>query len=345
MSKLLSDYNYKLPEHLVAHTPNTNKANDKLMELPLSNTTIKKHHRIKDLPEILNTTDLLIFNDTKVIPAKIQATRQSGANCEILLLKEESTNIWSAMIRNVKKVSEGETLIGAGNQAIKLLKKHIKKGQHLIQFTNSKNLENYLAQWGSLPLPPYIKENNNADFLQSEYQTTFAKKPGAIAAPTAGLHFTPTLIKTLTDKGIQMRSVTLHVGYGTFKPIETNDITHHIMHKERYYISPETADTINKAKSNNQRIIAIGTTVTRTLESATENGILKPGWGESDLFIYPGYKFKMIQGLLTNFHLPKSTLLCLVSALVGKNRMMEAYQEAIRKKYRFFSFGDAMLIH
>lgn len=348
MTELLRDYNYALPEHLIAHTPNPDKSLDRLMVLSKATETLAEstisHKTIDDLKDLLLPSDILVFNDTKVIPARLQATRQTGGQCEVLLLEEEQPGTWIAMIKNVRKLRKDESLMLPGDRQLKLVDKQVQPGRHRVQFDPPEDVLSYLDDWGSLPLPPYVSPEDNIDLLEENYQTAFAEKPGAVAAPTAGLHFTEDVTKELAEKGIRFETITLHVGYGTFKPIEAQNITNHPMHEEQYHISQPTADRLNKALSDGRRIIAVGTTVTRTLESAVKEKTLQSGWGKTRLFIYPGYTFNVISGLITNFHLPKSTLLCLVSALAGKDKIKAAYQEAIALSYRFFSFGDAMLI-
>ena len=343
MSTNINDYDYPLPENLIAHIPNTDKSNDKLLKVNLNSNQFD-HYNFKKLPDLLTDNDILVFNNTKVIPAQLNAKRKSGASCEILLLEEVTKKKWRAMIKNVRKVNENEELEIPENKSITLIKKQEQPGRHIIQFNNVENILNYLEKWGEVPLPPYISPKENLKKAQQNYQTTFASNPGAVAAPTAGLHFSNNILEKLKRKNIQIEYITLHVGYGTFKPIETDNITHHKMHTEKYHIPKEIAKRLNTGKSNGKRIIAVGTTVTRTLEAATHNNTIQSGWGQTNIYIYPGYTFKTISGLITNFHLPKSTLLCLVSALAGKNKILEAYQEAIHQNYRFFSFGDAMFI-
>lgn len=336
-------FNYELPSHLIAQKPSKDRAESRLMCIQKKCAHIN-HYQFNDLQHLLKQDDILVVNNSKVFNARILAKRQSGGHIEIFALKPEATAYtWTALIKNVKKLSEGETLIISNDSTCILEKKHISPGIHRIRFNSPLSIDTFFATYGQVPLPPYINENT-ADIDTKRYQTVYASQWGSVAAPTAGLHFTPQLIHTLKHNGIHIEEITLHVGYGTFKPIDADHITDHVMHSEAFHIDENTADRLNRALSNKQRIIAVGTTVVRTLESAFHNGQILAGHRDTDIFITPGFSFNVIGGLITNFHLPKSTLLCLVSAFAGHDLMMDAYACAIADSYRFYSFGDAMLI-
>ena len=340
------DFDYTLPEELIAQEPSKNRPESRLMVVNSSTGNIT-HHLFKDITNLLDKDDTLIFNNSKVINARLLAKKLTGAKIELFLLqKMENDNIWKVLIKNVKKCKEGETLYIAEGFSCKLLKKHAFESEHIVEFSfNEESIYDALEKYGQVPLPPYIQHasSETANLFKERYQTVFAQTPGAVAAPTAGLHFDPQLIKTL-ENNHDIDYITLHVGYGTFKPISTTYISEHIMHEEIFHISEKTSTLIERKKQEKKPIVAVGTTVARALETGRQEGTLKTGMQQSELFISPGYEFKCIDKMITNFHLPKSSLLVLVSSLAGVDLMREAYHEAIKQKYRFYSFGDAMLI-
>ena len=336
------DFDYYLPENLIAQTPLIKRDNSKLMVLDRKTGEIK-HDIFYNIINYLNPGDTLVLNDTKVMPARIIGQKiDTSAVIELLLLKNINGDNWECLVKPAKRLKEG-TIISFGSGKLKA--KCIKVGEEGIrEFTFLYNGIFYeiLDELGSMPLPPYIKEKLTD---KNRYQTVYAKNIGSAAAPTAGLHFTKELLSTIKAKGIQICYITLHVGLGTFRPVNVEDVTTHKMHSEFYSMSKDVADTLNKAKKENKRIIAVGTTSTRTLETImTKYGTFKETSGWTDIFIYPGYTFKAIDAQITNFHLPKSTLIMLVSAFATKEIILKAYEEAVKNKYRFFSFGDAMLI-
>ena len=336
------DFDYYLPENLIAQTPLIKRDNSKLMVLDRKTGEIK-HDIFYNIINYLNPGDTLVLNDTKVMPARIIGQKiDTSAVIELLLLKNINGDNWECLVKPAKRVKEG-TIISFGSGKLKA--KCIKVGEEGIrEFTFLYNGIFYeiLDELGSMPLPPYIKEKLTN---KNRYQTVYAKNIGSAAAPTAGLHFTKELLSTIKAKGIQICYITLHVGLGTFRPVNVEDVTTHKMHSEFYSMSKDVADTLNKAKKENKRIIAVGTTSTRTLETImTKYGTFKETSGWTDIFIYPGYTFKAIDAQITNFHLPKSTLIMLVSAFATKEIILTSYEEAVKNKYRFFSFGDAMLI-
>ncbi|HJB28850.1 MAG TPA: tRNA preQ1(34) S-adenosylmethionine ribosyltransferase-isomerase QueA [Candidatus Blautia faecavium] len=337
-----SDFYYDLPKELIAQSPLSDRSASRLMHLSLKDGSIE-HRHFTDILDYLKEGDCLVINDTKVIPARLYGHKEdTGAVIEILLLKRKENDIWECLVKPGKKARPGAK-ISFGDGCLKgEIIDVVEEGNRLIKFTYEGIFEEILDRLGEMPLPPYITmklEDKN------RYQTVYAKHEGSAAAPTAGLHFTKELLKQVKEKGVKIAHVTLHVGLGTFRPVKVEDVTEHHMHSEFYVVEPEQAELINQTKKNGGRVISVGTTSCRTLESASgEDGTLKAGSGWTDIFIYPGYHFKMIDGLITNFHLPESTLLMLVSALAGKERIMHAYEEAVKEKYRFFSFGDAMFI-
>ena len=332
----LSDFDYKLPKELIAQKPVRPRDHSRLMVLFKKNKTIK-HDYFYNLGQYLKETDILVINDSKVIPAKIVGKKETGGKTEILLLKQIKDNLWEAL---VKKGKENKIVKIAPGFELKILER-VENGIWRIKFNlSNKKLEQALNSFGKAPVPPYIKRVSNL----KEYQTVYAKVKGSVAAPTAGFHFTKNLINKLKKQNIKFESITLHVGLGTFLPVREENIKKHKMHPEWVEIKKETSKKLNQAKKNNQRIIAVGTTTVRALESFCVNKELSFGSKEVSLFIYPGYKFKFIDGMITNFHLPKSTLLMLVCAFASRDFIFKAYKEAIKKKYRFYSFGDAMLI-
>lgn len=333
------DFDYELPEELIAQTPLKDRSSSKLLLLNKETGAIS-HDRFSNIIDYLNEGDVLVLNDTKVIPARLFGEKEdTKAHIELLLLKNDGDN-WEALVRPARRVHLG-TVVSFGNG---LLKAHCieqyDEGRMLFKMEYDGIFYEILDKLGEMPLPPYIHEHLED---QGRYQTVYAKNEGSAAAPTAGLHFTKELLEKIKAKGVIVTFVTLHVGLGTFRPVSVSDVTKHHMHSEYYAVSQETADILNKAKAEGRRIISVGTTSLRTLESAYNNGFTeKSGW--TDIFIYPGYEFKAIDALITNFHLPKSTLIMLVSALAGKDNIMRAYREAIDHHYRFFSFGDSMFI-
>ena len=339
----IEDYNYDLPKELIAQTPILNRDESKL--LILDKCTGKINHTVfKNITDYLDSNTILVLNDTKVIPARLIGEKEeTKAMIELLLLKDLGNNVWECLSKPAKRLHIG-TIVSFGNGLLKaeVIKKYDEGMVHVKLIYNGILME-ILEKLGTMPLPPYIKEEL-AD--QSRYQTVYAKNIGSAAAPTAGLHFTNNLLDALKNKGVTICYVTLHVGLGTFRPVEVENILEHHMHSEYYQMTKETADILNKAKNDNKKIVAVGTTTTRVLETiASKYNEFKECSGNTDIFIYPGYTFKGIDSLITNFHLPKSTLLMLVSALAGKSNIMKAYQEAIINNYRFFSFGDAMFIN
>lgn len=339
----LSKYDYDLPASLIAQRPSERRSESRLLHLHRQDNTLS-HHHFSDIATQLQPGDVLVINESKVINARLYAQRKSGANIEIFLLEEYAPEQWVVLLKNAQRVKIDETLHIADDFSATLRQRIPESGHAIVQFSTSMNFWDALDTYGHLPLPPYIKDQNTLSDVQDRYQTVFAKHHGAVAAPTAGLHFTDELMEKLKKLNITILPITLHVGYGTFKPVECDYIEDHIMHKERYIISDDTAKKLNHYKENGNRIIAVGTTAVRTLEAAYQGQKIQSGSNETDIFIRPGYTFKIVDGLITNFHLPKSTLLCLVSALAGEEQIKIAYQTAIEEKYRFYSFGDAMLI-
>lgn len=336
------DFYFNLPEELIAQTPLKNREDSKLMVI--DRKTGEMNHRIfKDIIQYLNPGDCLVLNDTRVIPARLFGIKEkTGARIELLLLKRIDKDLWETLVKPGKKVRSGDIIVfGDSTLKAKVLELG-EEGSRIIEFIYDGVFEEILDQLGTMPLPPYIKRNLED---KERYQTVYSKNEGSAAAPTAGLHFTNELLAKLKEQGIKIAFITLHVGLGTFRPVKVDNILEHKMHEEFYIVSKEAADTINEAKAQGKRIISVGTTSTRTLESiADKNGSITEQQGWTDIFIYPGYKFKIVDGIITNFHLPESTLIMLVSAFCGKEVIMKAYEEAVRNQYRFFSFGDAMFI-
>ncbi len=337
-----SDFYYDLPQELIAQDPLEDRASSRLMVLD-KETGAVKHHVFRDILEYLNPGDCLVINNTKVIPARLYGSKVgTDAKIEVLLLKRKENNIWETLVKPGKKCRVGTKISFGEGLLTGEVVDVVEEGNRLIQFQYEGVFEEILDQLGQMPLPPYITHQLKD---KNRYQTVYAKYDGSAAAPTAGLHFTPELLEKIRKKGVQIAEVTLHVGLGTFRPVKVEDVTEHHMHSEFYVVEEEQARLINDTKKAGGRVISVGTTSCRTLESAsTEDGVVHPGSGWTEIFIYPGYRFKMIDGLITNFHLPESTLLMLVSALAGKDHIMAAYQEAVKERYRFFSFGDAMFI-
>ena len=338
-----SDFYFDLPQELIAQDPLEDRSSSRL--LVVDKKTGKTEHKIfRDIVDYLNPGDCLVLNNTKVIPARLYGERaETGGAVEVLLLKRKENDIWETLVKPGKKCKPGQRLIFGDGRLKATVLETIEDGNRLIQFEYEGIWEEVLDSLGEMPLPPYIT-HKLAD--KNRYQTVYAKFEGSAAAPTAGLHFTPELLKKIEDKGIKLAYVTLHVGLGTFRPVKEENILDHHMHTEVYMVTKEAADIINETKKSGGRVICVGTTSCRTVESASdENGIVKPGSADTSIFIYPGYKFKVLDCLITNFHLPESTLVMLVSALAGRENVLEAYEEAIREKYRFFSFGDACFFH
>ncbi|MDD2958130.1 MAG: tRNA preQ1(34) S-adenosylmethionine ribosyltransferase-isomerase QueA [Lachnospiraceae bacterium] len=338
-----SDFNYELPQELIAQDPLEDRSSSRLMTLD-KNTGALEHHIFREIVEYLNPGDCLVINNTKVIPARLYGSKEgTEAKIEVLLLKRKENNIWETLVKPGKKCKVGTRISFGDGILTGEVVDVVDEGNRLIRFSYEGVFEEILDQLGQMPLPPYITHQLKD---KNRYQTVYARYDGSAAAPTAGLHFTPKLLSQIREKGVNIAEVTLHVGLGTFRPVKVEDVTKHHMHSEFYVIEESQAELINKTRSSGGRIISVGTTSCRTLESASdENGVLHAGSGWTEIFIYPGYRFKLIDALITNFHLPESTLLMLVSALAGKEHIMAAYEEAVKDHYRFFSFGDAMFIH
>lgn len=338
----VKDFYYDLPQELIAQNPLEDRSSSRLMVLDKITGEVE-HRHFKDITEYLRPGDCLVINNTKVIPARLYGVKEgTEAKIEILLLKRKENDIWETLVKPGKKCKIGTKIVFGEGILTGEVVDIVEEGNRLIQFHYEGIFEEILDRLGQMPLPPYITHQLQD---KNRYQTVYAKYDGSAAAPTAGLHFTPELLQQVRDMGVEIAEVTLHVGLGTFRPVKETDVLKHHMHSEFYKIEQSEADKINKAKKEGHRVIAVGTTSTRTLESAAdENGFLTEKSGWTEIFIYPGYHFKMIDGLITNFHLPESTLLMLVSALAGKEHIMAAYEEAVKERYRFFSFGDAMLI-
>lgn len=336
------DFDFELPERLIAQTPIKNRDESRMLVLDKETGNIE-HKHFNEIINYLNEGDILVLNDTKVIPARLYGVKEdTNAVIEILMLKELGENSWECLTKPAKRIKLG-TVVSFGDGRLKAICTEIKEeGIRVFELKYEGILYEILDSLGEMPLPPYIHEKLED---KDRYQTVYAKNIGSAAAPTAGLHFTKELISKIEEKGINVAYVTLHVGLGTFRPVNVEDVTKHKMHSEFYVMSKETADTLNKAKKDNRRIISVGTTSTRTLETIMNlYGEFKECSGWTEIFIYPGYEFKAVNSLITNFHLPKSTLVMLVSALAGKENIMNAYNEAIKEEYRFFSFGDSMFI-
>lgn len=339
----VSDFYYDLPKELIAQDPLEDRAASRLLVLGKKDGSIR-HETFRDVTGHLRAGDCLVINNTRVIPARLFGQREdTGGAVELLLLKRRSTDVWEALVKPGKKARTGARLCFGGGLLTGEIVEVLPDGNRLIQFSYEGIFEELLDRLGQMPLPPYIT-HTLAD--QTRYQTVYAKHDGSAAAPTAGLHFTPALLDEIRGMGVKIAEVTLHVGLGTFRPVKVEQVSDHHMHTEYYEVSAEAASLINEAKQAGGRVIAVGTTSCRTLESAADaDGFLTEKNGWTDIFIYPGYRFRAIDALITNFHLPESTLVMLVSALAGREHVMHAYEEAIRERYRFFSFGDAMLIY
>ena len=337
----VSDFKYDLPEELIAQVPLEKRDESRLMILNRKNKTIE-HKKFRDVIEYLQPGDVLVRNNTKVIPARLYGKKETGAHVEFLLLNNIEGDIWESIVRPGNKLHVGTKVIfGDGLLEAQILEV-MPGGTRKVEFKYKGIFNEILDQIGLMPLPPYIHEELKEN---DRYQTVYAKYEGSAAAPTAGLHFTPELLEKISQNGVKIANVTLHVGIGTFRPVKVDKVENHQMHSEHFYIKQEDADIINNAKKSGHRVIAVGTTSCRVLETVANNdGLVQAIEGDTQIFIYPGYNFKVLDGLITNFHLPESTLLMLVSALAGKEYIMNAYNEAVKNKYRFFSFGDAMLI-
>lgn len=337
-----SDFYYDLPQELIAQDPLEDRSSSRLLHLDKETGAIE-HTDFKHILQYLQPGDCLVINDTKVIPARLYGHKnETGAVIEILLLKRRENDIWECLVKPGKKARPGAKIVFGDGILTGEIIDIVDEGNRLIQFHYDGIFEEILDQLGEMPLPPYITHKLQD---KNRYQTVYARNEGSAAAPTAGLHFTKELMTKVEEMGVSIAHVTLHVGLGTFRPVKVDDVENHHMHSEFYMVEEEQARLINETKKNGGRVISVGTTSCRTLESAAdEEGILHAGSGWTEIFIYPGYQFKIIDGLITNFHLPESTLLMLVSALAGKEKIMYAYEEAVKERYRFFSFGDAMII-
>lgn len=338
----VKDFYYDLPQKLIAQDPLEDRSSSRLMVLDKITGEVE-HRHFKDITEYLRPGDCLVINNTKVIPARLYGVKEgTEAKIEILLLKRKENDIWETLVKPGKKCKIGTKIVFGEGILTGEVVDIVEEGNRLIQFHYEGIFEEILDRLGQMPLPPYITHQLQD---KNRYQTVYAKYDGSAAAPTAGLHFTPELLQQVRDMGVEIAEVTLHVGLGTFRPVKETDVLKHHMHSEFYKIEQSEADKINKAKKEGHRVIAVGTTSTRTLESAAdENGFLTEKSGWTEIFIYPGYQFKVIDALITNFHLPESTLVMLVSALAGREHVLAAYETAVEEKYRFFSFGDAMFI-
>ena len=337
----VKDFYYDLPEELIAQVPIKKRDESRLMVLNRENKTIE-HKVFKDILDYLKPGDCLVRNNTKVLPARIYGKKETGANVEFLLLNNIEGDVWESIVRPGNKLHIGTKVIFGDGLLVAEIIDTMEGGTRKVKFTYQGIFNEILDHIGLMPLPPYIHEELEE---RDRYQTVYAKYQGSAAAPTAGLHFTEELLEKIKEKGVEIANVTLHVGIGTFRPVKVEKIEDHHMHSEHFYIKPEDVEKINKTKQNGGRIISVGTTSTRVLESiANEKGLVREVEGDTNIFIYPGYKFKCVDCLITNFHLPESTLLMLVSALADKEYIMKAYEEAVKEKYRFFSFGDSMFI-
>ncbi len=335
-----SDYYYELPEELIAQTPAEPRDSSRLFVY--DRATGRREHRIfRDIKEYLRPGDVLVINNTKVLPARLFAYTENGGKVEVLLLKRRDLNEWEVLVRPGKKAKAGAELVVSDELSLTVVDR-TETGERIVQFHFDGVFEDILSRVGSMPLPPYIHEKLKD---KDRYQTVYCKTDGSAAAPTAGLHFTQELLSEIRGMGVQIAEVLLHVGLGTFRPVKEEDLTHHVMHSEYYRVDERAAEIVNAAKREGRRVIAVGTTSVRTLETvADEQGMLHPCSGDTSIFIYPPYRFKCVDALITNFHLPESTLIMLVSAFMGREQCLSLYREAVEKKYRFFSFGDACLI-
>lgn len=338
----LSDFDYELPEELIAQHPVEPRDASRLMVVPRTGGALE-HRHFRDLPEYLRPGDALVLNETRVMPARLMGHREgTGGAVEVLLLRRLDRDRWETLVKPGKKARPGQRIIFGDGMLVGTVLETTDVGGRIIAFEYEGIFEEVLERLGEMPLPPYIHERlENPE----RYQTVYAKEVGSAAAPTAGLHFTPELLDRIQKMGVHVEKILLHVGLGTFRPVQVEDVETHKMHSEFYTVTPETAAALNRVRAEGGRIIAVGTTSVRTLETVTaEDGTVQAGQGWTDIFIYPGYRFKAVDAMVTNFHLPKSTLVMLVSAFAGRERILDAYAEAVRQRYRFFSFGDAMLI-
>ena len=336
----LSDFMYDLPEERIAQTPVEPRDHSRLMVLHRDTDQIE-HRHFYDVIDYLNPGDVLVINETRVIPARLFGERAGGGACEVLLLRQLGPKRWETLVKPGKKLKPGAEITFGGGRLRARIAETTDVGGRIVDFDCDGTFEAALDELGEMPLPPYIHERLED---KERYQTVYAKQEGSAAAPTAGLHFTPELLEKIRQKGIDVVPVLLHVGLGTFRPVKTENVEEHEMHSEYFEVTAEAAARINAARERGGRVVAVGTTSVRTLESAAENGVLLPRRGETSIFIKPGYRFQMVDALITNFHLPGSTLVMLVSALYDREKILAAYEEAVRDGYRFFSFGDAMLI-
>ena len=336
----LSDFMYDLPEERIAQTPVEPRDHSRLMVLHRDTDQIE-HRHFYDVIDYLNPGDVLVINETRVIPARLFGERAGGGACEVLLLRQLGPKRWETLVKPGKKLKPGAEITFGGGRLRARIAETTDVGGRIVDFDCEGTFEAALDELGEMPLPPYIHERLED---KERYQTVYAKQEGSAAAPTAGLHFTPELLNRIREKGVDVVPVLLHVGLGTFRPVKTENVEEHEMHSEYFEVTAEAAARINAARERGGRVVAVGTTSVRTLESAAENGVLLPRRGETSIFIKPGYRFQMVDALITNFHLPGSTLVMLVSALYDREKILAAYEEAVRDEYRFFSFGDAMLI-
>ncbi|OLN23465.1 tRNA preQ1(34) S-adenosylmethionine ribosyltransferase-isomerase QueA [Domibacillus antri] len=338
----VEDFDFNLPEELIAQTPLKERAESRMMVLD-KKTGAVRHEVFKHIVDYLQPGDLLVLNDTKVLPARLHGVKEdTGANIEVLLLKQNEQDVWETLVKPAKRMKKGSVISFGDGKLRAVCTAEEEHGGRMLRFEYEGIFYEVLDELGEMPLPPYIKEQLEE---KDRYQTVYAKERGSAAAPTAGLHFTEQLLSELKERGVGVEFITLHVGLGTFRPVSVDSIEDHDMHAEYYTISERTAEAIQKTKAEGGRVIAVGTTSVRTLETAArDHGVVEASSGWTDIFIYPGFQFGAIDGMITNFHLPKSTLIMLISALAGKENVLSAYAEAVKEKYRFFSFGDAMLI-
>lgn len=337
----VSDFDYFLPEELIAQTPLKERSSSRLLVLDKKTGDIT-HGSFRDILNYLQEGDCLVLNDTKVLPARLYGTNKTGASIEFLLLQQLEGDTWEIIVRPGKKCTVGKEISFGDGKLVGRILEIKENGNRVVQFFYNGIFNEILDELGEMPLPPYIHEKL---IDKNRYQTVYARNEGSAAAPTAGLHFNKEFLEEIQKRGIKTAFVTLHVGLGTFRPVKAETLSEHVMHKENYVITKESADIINETKKNGKKVVCVGTTSTRVLESiADDNGFVMPCSGETGIFIYPGYNFRCLDALITNFHLPKSTLIMLVSALAGKENVLSAYKKAVEEKYRFFSFGDAMLI-
>lgn len=345
MSDRVSDYAYELPAGLIAQHPAARRDDSRLLVIPRSGAL--EHRGIPDLLDLLEPGDLLVVNESRVLPARLLGRKTTGAQAEILLLSPTQPDrdpwVWEALVRPGRKLRPGAVVVVSDDLRIEILEV-VPSGNRIVRLQTDLSVEEAMDRYGSMPLPPYIERA--ADAADRErYQTVYARESGSVAAPTAGLHFTGELLDKLEQRGIERAAVTLHVGIGTFRPVEVDDPAEHHMHRERYHVPDAVVEAIERTRARSGRVWAVGTTAVRTLEAAADpDGAVRPGWGDTDLFIRPPYDYRVVDGLLTNFHLPRSTLIMLVAALAGYDRTMDAYAEAVRERYRFYSYGDAMAV-